>query len=76
MKPLAKHETGAFQKLPMVMPSIDILSSAQRKARNITPTKGTKLYTCASFQFWELPAYIDVVIISLKHRPESPNLFF
>ncbi|XP_008788709.2 nucleolar GTP-binding protein 1 isoform X2 [Phoenix dactylifera] len=31
---------GAFQKLPMVMPSIDILSSAQRKARNVTPTKG------------------------------------
>ncbi|OAY63987.1 Nucleolar GTP-binding protein 1 [Ananas comosus] len=30
-----KHETvGAFQKLPMVMPAIDILSSAQRKARN------------------------------------------
>ncbi|XP_008788707.2 nucleolar GTP-binding protein 1 isoform X1 [Phoenix dactylifera] len=37
----SKHEmVGAFQKLPMVMPSIDILSSAQRKARNVTPTKG------------------------------------
>nr|CAD1820782.1 unnamed protein product [Ananas comosus var. bracteatus] len=36
-----KHETvGAFQKLPMVMPAIDILSSAQRKARNVPPTKG------------------------------------
>ncbi|KAJ9563371.1 hypothetical protein OSB04_008531 [Centaurea solstitialis] len=31
---------GAFQKLPMVMPSIDILSSALRKARRISPTKG------------------------------------
>lgn len=40
-KPLRKHETiGAFQKLPMVMPSIDILTSAQRKARNVSPTKG------------------------------------
>ncbi|XP_020277050.1 nucleolar GTP-binding protein 1 [Asparagus officinalis] len=39
-KSLPKRETGAFQKLPMVMPSIDILSSAKRKARNVTPTKG------------------------------------
>ncbi|XP_042482634.1 GTP-binding protein 4 isoform X2 [Macadamia integrifolia] len=31
---------GAFQKLPMVMPSIDILCSALRKARRVTPTKG------------------------------------
>ncbi|KAK8939148.1 putative tRNA modification GTPase mnmE [Platanthera zijinensis] len=31
---------GAFQKLPMVMPSADILSSALRKARNVTATKG------------------------------------
>ncbi|MQL74202.1 hypothetical protein Taro_006577, partial [Colocasia esculenta] len=31
---------GAFQKLPMVMPSIDILSSAKRKARRVGPTKG------------------------------------
>ncbi|KAI3719364.1 hypothetical protein L6452_20261 [Arctium lappa] len=31
---------GAFQKLPMVMPSVDILSSALRKARRISPTKG------------------------------------
>ncbi|KAJ0964342.1 hypothetical protein J5N97_029464 [Dioscorea zingiberensis] len=36
-----KHEIlGAFQKLPMVMPSVDILSSAKRKARNVPPTKG------------------------------------
>lgn len=39
--PLRKYESiGAFQKLPMVMPSVDILSSAQRKARNVSPTKG------------------------------------
>ncbi|KAJ3673143.1 hypothetical protein LUZ60_006517 [Juncus effusus] len=34
------QSVGAFQKLPMVMPAIDILSSAQRKARNVSPTKG------------------------------------
>ncbi|PKA66274.1 Nucleolar GTP-binding protein 1 [Apostasia shenzhenica] len=33
-------KVGAFQILPMVMPSVDILSSAQRKARNVTATKG------------------------------------
>jgi hypothetical protein len=39
-----KHETvGAFQKIPMVMPATDILMSAQRKSRNVPPTKG-KLY--------------------------------
>ncbi|XP_074581325.1 uncharacterized protein LOC141837849 [Curcuma longa] len=37
---LKDKTTGAFQKLPMVMPSMNILSSAQRKARNISPTKG------------------------------------
>ncbi|KAK9273636.1 hypothetical protein L1049_018446 [Liquidambar formosana] len=31
---------GAFQKLPMVMPSVDILYSALRKAKRVTPTKG------------------------------------
>ncbi|KAL2514075.1 P-loop containing nucleoside triphosphate hydrolase superfamily protein [Forsythia ovata] len=31
---------GAFQKLPMVMPSFDILYSALRKAKRISPTKG------------------------------------
>ncbi|MCD7462310.1 hypothetical protein HAX54_048218, partial [Datura stramonium] len=31
---------GAFQKLPMVMPSTDILHSALRKARRVSPTKG------------------------------------
>ncbi|KAL5220428.1 hypothetical protein ABZP36_025141 [Zizania latifolia] len=38
---LQKHEmVGAFQRIPMVMPPIDILMSAQRKARNVPPTKG------------------------------------
>ncbi|CAA2981447.1 nucleolar GTP-binding protein 1 [Olea europaea var. sylvestris] len=31
---------GAFQKLPMVMPSFDILYSSLRKAKRIPPTKG------------------------------------
>ncbi|KAL6658978.1 hypothetical protein ACP70R_003018 [Stipagrostis hirtigluma subsp. patula] len=36
-----KQETvGAFQKIPMVMPATDILMSAQRKSRNVPPTKG------------------------------------
>ncbi|AQK41457.1 P-loop containing nucleoside triphosphate hydrolase superfamily protein [Zea mays] len=36
-----KLETvGAFQKIPMVMPATDILMSAQRKSRNVPPTKG------------------------------------
>ncbi|KAK4760356.1 hypothetical protein SAY87_005249 [Trapa incisa] len=40
-KPLAQPEKlGAFQKLPMVMPSIDILHSALRKAKRVSPTKG------------------------------------
>lgn len=39
-KPQGKTENvGAFQKLPMVMPSIDILYSAMRKAKKISPTK-------------------------------------
>ncbi|TYI65921.1 hypothetical protein E1A91_D09G190400v1 [Gossypium mustelinum] len=38
---LAKVETiGAFQKLPMVMPSVDIFQSASRKAKRVLPTKG------------------------------------
>ncbi|KAB2066691.1 hypothetical protein ES319_A09G178800v1 [Gossypium barbadense] len=38
---LAKVETiGAFQKLPMVMPSVDIFQSALRKAKRVLPTKG------------------------------------
>ncbi|TYI65919.1 hypothetical protein E1A91_D09G190400v1 [Gossypium mustelinum] len=40
-KSLAKVETiGAFQKLPMVMPSVDIFQSASRKAKRVLPTKG------------------------------------
>ncbi|WRX16176.1 Nucleolar GTP-binding protein 1 [Theobroma cacao] len=31
---------GAFQKLPMVMPSVDIFHSAMRKAKRVLPTKG------------------------------------
>ncbi|OMO83055.1 hypothetical protein CCACVL1_11579 [Corchorus capsularis] len=31
---------GAFQKLPMVMPSVDIFQSALRKAKRVLPTKG------------------------------------
>ncbi|XBH76186.1 hypothetical protein VPH35_102870 [Triticum aestivum] len=31
---------GAFQRIPMVMPATDILMSAQRKSRNVPPTKG------------------------------------
>lgn len=38
--PAILDTVGAFQKLPMVMPSVDILSSALRKARRISPTKG------------------------------------
>ncbi|KAJ0052407.1 hypothetical protein Pint_00027 [Pistacia integerrima] len=40
-KPKDKIESvGAFQKLPMVMPSVDILYSAMRKAKRVSPTKG------------------------------------
>ncbi|CAN4117396.1 unnamed protein product [Withania somnifera] len=34
------ENVGAFQKLPMVMPSVDILHSALRKAKRVLPTKG------------------------------------
>uniref|UniRef100_A0A453MXS0 OBG-type G domain-containing protein n=1 Tax=Aegilops tauschii subsp. strangulata TaxID=200361 RepID=A0A453MXS0_AEGTS len=38
---LQKREmVGAFQRIPMVMPATDILMSAQRKSRNVPPTKG------------------------------------
>ncbi|VFQ84276.1 unnamed protein product [Cuscuta campestris] len=36
----AVENTGAFKKLPMVMPSVDILYSALRKAKRVSPTKG------------------------------------
>ncbi|XP_047323724.1 nucleolar GTP-binding protein 1 [Impatiens glandulifera] len=35
-----REAVGAFQKLPMVMPSVDIFQSALRKAKRIPPTKG------------------------------------
>ncbi|KAK9145247.1 hypothetical protein Sjap_005150 [Stephania japonica] len=38
--PASIETVGAFQKLPMVMPSIDIISSAMRKAKRVGPTKG------------------------------------
>ncbi|XP_022980283.1 nucleolar GTP-binding protein 1 isoform X2 [Cucurbita maxima] len=34
------ESVGAFQKLPMVMPSIDIFQSALKKAKRVSPTKG------------------------------------
>ncbi|XP_030548772.1 nucleolar GTP-binding protein 1 [Rhodamnia argentea] len=37
---LKNENVGAFQKLPMVMPSVDILYSALRKAKRTSPTKG------------------------------------
>lgn len=40
-KPSRTFESvGAFQKLPIVMPSVDILGSALKKARRISATKG------------------------------------
>ncbi|KAK6154182.1 hypothetical protein DH2020_013821 [Rehmannia glutinosa] len=38
--PMPLEAVGAFQKLPMVMPSFDILYSALRKAKRISATKG------------------------------------
>lgn len=34
------ESVGAFQKLPMVMPSVDIFYSALKKAKRVPPTKG------------------------------------
>ncbi|KAH6798310.1 P-loop containing nucleoside triphosphate hydrolases superfamily protein [Perilla frutescens var. frutescens] len=36
----ALEAVGAFQKLPMVMPSVDVLCSALKKAKRVSPTKG------------------------------------
>ncbi|KAL3745267.1 hypothetical protein ACJRO7_014387 [Eucalyptus globulus] len=36
---IENENVGAFQKLPMVMPSVDILYSSLRKAKKIAPTK-------------------------------------
>ncbi|WCJ23078.1 P-loop containing nucleoside triphosphate hydrolases superfamily protein [Euphorbia peplus] len=38
--PKKRETVGAFQKLPMVMQSVDILYSAMRKAKRVPPTKG------------------------------------
>ncbi|EYU39318.1 hypothetical protein MIMGU_mgv1a007050mg [Erythranthe guttata] len=38
--PAPLEGVGAFQKLPMVMPSVDILFSALKKARRVSATKG------------------------------------
>ncbi|KAH0919115.1 hypothetical protein HID58_026775 [Brassica napus] len=38
--PPVQESLGAFQKLPMVMPSIDLYSSALRKSKRVQPTKG------------------------------------
>ncbi|KAF5186535.1 nucleolar GTP-binding protein [Thalictrum thalictroides] len=38
--PVKLETVGAFQRLPMVKPSVDILYSALRKAKKISPTKG------------------------------------
>ncbi|GMP42495.1 hypothetical protein CsSME_00012224 [Camellia sinensis var. sinensis] len=35
-----QENVGAFQKLPMVMPSVDILYSSLRKAKRVSATKG------------------------------------
>lgn len=35
-----QESLGAFQKLPMVMPSIDLYSSSLRKSKRVQPTKG------------------------------------
>ena len=40
------ESVGAFQKLPMVMPSIDIIQSALRKAKKVSPTKGKWCCLC------------------------------
>ncbi|PIA32585.1 hypothetical protein AQUCO_04400050v1 [Aquilegia coerulea] len=38
--PRKLESVGAFQRLPMVKPSVDILYSALRQAKKISPTKG------------------------------------
>lgn len=51
---------GAFQNLPMVMPSDDILSSAKRKARRVAPSKGMGQYRVLfNFNSLETPILIS-----------------
>ncbi|KFK42458.1 hypothetical protein AALP_AA2G259300 [Arabis alpina] len=39
-QPRVQEDLGAFQKFPMVMPSIDLYASALRKSKRVQPTKG------------------------------------
>lgn len=39
-QPPVQEGLGAFQKLPMVMPSIDLYCSALKKSKRVQPTKG------------------------------------
>ncbi|KAJ4958064.1 hypothetical protein NE237_025175 [Protea cynaroides] len=76
-KTLSKLETvGAFQKLPMVMPSIDILYSALRKAKRITPTKGIANVAKRERNRGakQLDALMKELAVPLKHYVEKfPN---
>lgn len=49
----ALETVGAFQKLPMVMPSIDILYSALKKAKRVSPTKGNSIESWSSYVIFE-----------------------
>ena len=56
-----QESLGAFQKLPMVMPSIDLYSSALRKSKRVQPTKGCTLipfFTHSFLQTLELSLYL------------------
>lgn len=41
-QPPVQEGLGAFQKLPMVMPSIDLYCSALKKSKRVQPTKGNR----------------------------------
>ena len=53
---------GAFQNLPMVMPSDDLVSSAKRKARRISPSKGR--LKSQFFQFYLKPGLLIFIFLS------------
>lgn len=65
------EKTGAFQKLPMVMPSIDILSSAKRKAKRVPPSKGKSTTLNCKFSDFFL---LFFNFIYLKQMPLSFKL--
>ncbi|KAK8512120.1 hypothetical protein V6N13_097202 [Hibiscus sabdariffa] len=48
---------GAFQKLPRVMPSVDILQSVLRKAKRVLPTKA-----------WHLVSHLGIANIAKRER--------